>query len=160
MTSQRLLLLALLVPLAAAAPAGTVYKWIEPDGSITFSSTPPPEGEAVEEVEELPVAQPPSDADRQEADRRVKAMRELAAEMERDRKARAEGARAARVIPQPPPPTPAAPASPPPNPLGEKLVFDDWWTGPARLGEPPPAAPAPQESTKPFFTPGPVPAFH
>jgi len=159
MRKARRVLLALLVLLATAAPAGTVYKWIEPDGSITFSSTPPPEGEAVEELEALPVAPPPSEVDRQEADRRVKAMRELAAEMERDRKARAESARSARAIPTLP--TPAAPpAPPPPNPLGEKLVFDDWWTGPARPGESPPAAPAPEEGTKPFFTPGPAPSFH
>jgi hypothetical protein len=158
MKPARHFLLALFLPLAATALADTVYKWIEPDGSITFSSTPPPEGEAVEELEALPVAPPPSEVDRQEADRRVKAMRELATEMERDRKARAETARSARVIPPAPMPAPVAP--PPPDPLGEKLVFDDWWTGPARPGESPPAAPAPEESRKPFFTPGPAPAFH
>ena len=158
MTPPRVVLLALLLPLATAAPAGTVYKWIEPDGSITFSSTPPPDGEEVEEVEEVPVARPPSEADRQHADRRLRAMQDLAAQMERERKARAAASSAAR--PPPPPPEPPAPPPAPVAPAGERLVYDDWWTGPVRPGGPP-SDPAPSpEDRKPFFTPAPPPAFH
>ena len=161
MTSGRLvLLLALVVPLVAAAPADTVYKWIEPDGSTTFSSTPPPEDGDAAEVEEIPVAAPPSEADRETADRRLRAMQDLAAEMERERRARRATARPPRVTPLPPaaPPAPVPPAAP----TGQPLVFDDWWTGDARPNGPvPEPAPAstPQEK-KPFFTPAPVPAFH
>ena len=160
MTFGRLVLLALVVPLAAAAPAGTVYKWIEPDGSITFSSTPPPEDGDAAEVEEIQFAAPPNEADRETADRRLRAMQDLAAEMERERKARSAAARPSRVTPLPPV-APAAPA-PPAAPIDDRLVFDDWWTGAARPNGPmpEPAAAKTPEVKKPFFTPAPVPAFH
>lgn len=156
MPSKPVVLLALLV-LATAAPGSTVYKWVEPDGSVTFSSTPPPDGQEAETIEEVPVAPPPSEADRENAERRLRAMQDLAAEMERERKARRAASRPPRVTPLPP-------TAPPPSgvvePADDRLVFDDWWTGPARPVGLEGAAVEPVPPERPFFTPAPVPAFH
>lgn len=158
---MRYALLVLVVALAGQTTADTVYKWVAPDGSITFSSTPPPEGETVEAIEEVQIAPPPTEIDRQDAERRRKAMQDLAAEMERDRKARAAEAKAARAAPPPPAPPPLPPARAPTGTGGgEPLVYDDWWTGPARpVALAPLPEPAPEPS-RPFFTPAPLPAFH
>lgn len=43
-----ILALSLLLAMTGGASAETLYQWKEPDGSITFSPTPPPEGSGIE----------------------------------------------------------------------------------------------------------------
>jgi hypothetical protein len=58
MIARVLVAAGLLVALPAAAQH--VYRWVDADGKVTFSSMPPPEGKAAEAVELLPT--PSADA--------------------------------------------------------------------------------------------------
>jgi len=51
MTMIRILICALLLGTAFQASASTLYRWVEADGSITFSPKPPPRGTAFETIE-------------------------------------------------------------------------------------------------------------
>jgi hypothetical protein len=69
----------ILVVTLLVAPAGAqeVYKSVGPDGAVSYSSTPPAQGDGVL-VEEVPIAPGPSEAERREAEQRVQAIdREL-----------------------------------------------------------------------------------
>jgi len=61
----------------AGTTAAQVYKSVGPDGTVTYSSTPPAEGDGVL-IKEVPIAPGPPEADRRAAERRVQAVeREL-----------------------------------------------------------------------------------
>jgi hypothetical protein len=130
---SRIAPLALVLTLTPPVVAETIYRWIAPDGSVSFSTTPPPdrEAEAMQFAEPAPLTPEELEARRE----RVRLMQELAAQMEEERRARESAALVRRL---PPPPPPAAATSPPPaepaqEPVDEgALEFDDWWTGPAR----------------------------
>lgn len=156
--------LALALALTPAA-AETIYRWVAPDGSVSFSSTPPPdrEAEAMQLEEPAPLTPEELEARRE----RVRLMQELAAQLEEERRAR-EAAVAARRSSLPPP-TPAPTFPPPAGPAEQApddgaLEFDDWWTGPARPV--PLSAPVVSESSgggdHPDFQPAttPTPSFH
>jgi len=51
MTMIRTLLCTVLLSVACQAAAGTLYRWKEPDGSLTFSPEPPPAGIAFDTVQ-------------------------------------------------------------------------------------------------------------
>jgi len=51
MTMIRTLLCTILLSVASQAAAGTLYRWTEPDGSLTFSPEPPPAGIAYDTIE-------------------------------------------------------------------------------------------------------------
>ena len=65
---MRCLLLCSLTGTAWGAPQ--VYKYIGPDGRVTYSSTPPPEGTATR-VEPVKIAPPPTEAQLREAQARL-----------------------------------------------------------------------------------------
>lgn len=153
-----------LVLVVAPAAAETIYRWVAPDGSVSFSSTPPPdrEAEAMQFDEPAPLTPEELEARRE----RVRLMQELAAQMEEERRAR-EAAAVARRLSPPPTLEPALPppAEPAEEPVDEgALEFDDWWTGPARPE--PPSPPVVSESSgggdHPDFQPAttPTPSFH
>jgi len=68
MTMTRLLLSAILLAVTSQAAAATLYRWVEKDGSITFSPEPPPAGVTYETVDTggaasaRPQPRPPQDA--------------------------------------------------------------------------------------------------
>ena len=67
-TPAALLLLATLATACAdEASAASLYRWIEPDGSITFSPTPPSDGTAYVEVDATTLQAPRRGADAPEA---------------------------------------------------------------------------------------------
>jgi hypothetical protein len=72
---------------AAAAGAETVYKTIDAQGRVTYSSTPPATPGARERVEEVPIVPGPTEDERRQAEQRLKeteaAAARLAAEAER-----------------------------------------------------------------------------
>jgi len=158
------LALALALALTPAA-AETIYRWVAPDGSVSFSSTPPPDREA--EAMQLEEPAPLTPEELQARHERVRLMQELAAQMEEERRAREAAAVVRRLSPPAPAPEPALP--PPAKPEEEAtddgaLEFDDWWTGPARPV--PLSAPVVSESSgggdHPDFQPAttPTPSFH
>lgn len=150
----------------ATATAETIYRWVAPDGSVSFSSTPPPdrEAEAMQLEEPTPLTPEELEARRE----RVRLMQELAAQMKEERRARETAAVTRRLSPPPPPSVPEAvlptPAPPVQEPADDgELTFDDWWTGDARpvpLTLPSEAAKTGNEPTAapPEITP--TPSFH
>ena len=60
----------LLCSLTSTVWASQVYKYIGPDGRVTYSATPPPEGTATQ-VESVKIAPPPTEAQLQEAQVRL-----------------------------------------------------------------------------------------
>ncbi len=78
----------MLLPLLVLPTAGaqTVYKSIDDQGEVTYSSTPPPPGDA-QVVERVPIAPPPPESEVQAAEQR---MRELEIESARSDRERAE----------------------------------------------------------------------
>jgi len=156
--------LALALALTPAAAAETIYRWVAPDGSVSFSSTPPPdrEAEAMQLEEPAPLTPEELEARRE----RVRLMQELAAQMEEERRAREAAVlvgrtRAIQPSPEPAVPPPAAAAE---APLDEgALEFDDWWTGPARpVPIRPPVVSESAGGEHPDFQPRttPTPSFH
>lgn len=73
-------LLALLACQAAAA--GTLYKWVDASGRVTYSSSPPPAGAA---AEKLPPVLAPTEAEVRDAEERLRQMAERADELENAR---------------------------------------------------------------------------
>jgi hypothetical protein len=84
----------LLLALSAGGLAAEdqVYKSIDADGNVTYSPTPPPVDAGV--VEEVRLAPPPTEAQRQAAERRVREIEQTVAESERQRAATEEERRA------------------------------------------------------------------
>jgi len=141
MISPPLLTLLLAVLAWQPACADPLYKWVDSEGRVTYSSTPPPAGAKAEKVE---VAPPPSAEDIWQAEERAKRIEaqaegltnqrleqeaeERAREAEEARRREAEQAKRPVVIekpvyvPQPlyyPPPRkppPPRPPKPPPQP--------------------------------------------
>lgn len=110
------MLLPLLPVLLAAgtAAADTIYRWVDANGKVTFSSTPPPEGKQAEVVD-LP---PPPSPESVEAQReRERAIAELGGQLQQrrlDREAQqVEEQRAARERAATEPPLPSAFEEPP-----------------------------------------------
>jgi len=129
---------------ALPAAAQHVYRWVDADGKVTFSSTPPPEGKAAETVE-LP---PTPSADAIEAARqREQSLQQLGDQLSQQRREReaqrAEERRAAREE--------AALQQPPPQPTESD---DDWsygWWIPGRpdFHRPRPRPPWPERPVPP-----------
>lgn len=155
--------LGLVLALTPPVLADTVYRWIAPDGSVSFSTTPPPdrEAEAMQLEEPAPLTPEELEARRE----RVRLMQELAGQMQEERRAR-EAAALMRRSASPPAPEPSPPAAEPAQEPADEgaLEFDDWWTGPARPA--PLSPPVVSESTgggdHPDFEPRstPTPSFH
>jgi hypothetical protein len=119
-------LVPLLPALLAAGSGGgdQIYRWVDANGKVTFSSTPPPEGKQAEVVD-LP---PPPSPEGVEAQReRERAIAELGGQLQQrrlDREAQqAEEQRAARER--------AAPEPPPPSTLDEPpgFTYGSGWNG-------------------------------
>jgi len=155
-----------LVPVAAAE---TVFRWLAPDGSVSFSSTPPPGVEA--EVLQLEDPLPLSEAEREAQRERLRVMQELAEQLEQERHAREAAALSRSRRPEVTPFAPAPRPEPAPDQAAEEpaegdgaLEFDDWCTGPARPAppSPPPEAPAEAGADHEDFHPNttPTPSFH
>ena len=109
-------LVPLLPALLAAGSSGAdqIYRWVDANGKVTFSSTPPPEGKQGEVVS-LP---PPPSPESVEAQReRERAIAELGGQLEQRRLERealqAEEQRAARDREPTEPPPPSAVDEPP-----------------------------------------------
>jgi len=80
--ARRATRIALLAALAAAGSAGaqeTIYKSIDADGNVTYSSTPP-EGTAVQRVETVEMPPQPTPAEQSETERRMRDIEQLARE--------------------------------------------------------------------------------
>jgi hypothetical protein len=61
----------LLAAWAVAAGAETVYKSIDAQGHVTYSSTPPEKTGTVEKVEEVPIVPGPTEEERRKAEQRA-----------------------------------------------------------------------------------------
>ena len=97
---HRLIWLLILLAPAPAFPADPIYKSVDPQGNVTYSATPPPEGVS---SERLVAPAPPTEEDVQRAEAQTRKLKEQAAELERERKAReAEQAAAAEDAVPPP----------------------------------------------------------
>lgn len=69
---------------ASAAPAETVYKSVDEQGNVTYSSEPPPAGQA-EQVQELRVGDGPTPEEQAEALRRMEEMEAATERLEQQR---------------------------------------------------------------------------
>ncbi|GIX30955.1 MAG: hypothetical protein KatS3mg124_1427 [Porticoccaceae bacterium] len=99
---------------AAAGEARTVYRYVDPSGTVTFADSPPSHT-ADYAVIELPEPPPPP----VEAPDPLEAIRAAADRLEEARRAR-EAERA------PPPPPEPPPAEPPPEDRGPSYVSREW----------------------------------
>ncbi len=149
---MRRLALAILPFLVSAVEADTVYRSVDADGRVSYSSTPPPAAADVRQVELPP---PPSAAEVDAAKEREKALGDLATQLEQSRKDREAAAEAARQA-SAPESAAAQPLPPPPPP-------DEYW-GWSRVPpfpRPPHWRPRPPyewpEWEHPGYRPGPVP---
>jgi hypothetical protein len=90
--------IALSILAISSAGAQTVYKSIDAQGNVTYSSTPPPEGSG-KAIREVPIAPPPPESQRQEAEERVRQLQIESARIDRqregDKKQRADSVAAA-----------------------------------------------------------------
>jgi hypothetical protein len=148
-----LALACLLLTANPAAAADTLYKWVDCDGTVTYSSTPPPAGAP---AEELKIAPPPSDEAVREAAERAQRAAERARELEaqRAREAADEAAEAARRrAAQPPPPVIVEVPVYVPQPI----YYYPPILRPPRPPVRPPHPPAPPPFPPPFPPPAPMP---
>lgn len=73
-----------------AAPAhAQVYKSVDPQGNVTYSSSPPNPGSA-EIVKQVEIDPPPSQAEQQEAEQRIKRIERESARTDRQRREQAD----------------------------------------------------------------------
>lgn len=80
------LLLSLLLVASALAADDKIYKWVDKDGNVTYSSKPPPKGSARFRV--MPLAPPPTEAEVEAARQRHEGIKQRAEQLEQDRKER------------------------------------------------------------------------
>lgn len=71
----------------STAGAETVYKSVDAQGKVTYSSTPPPPGNA-EAIEEVPIAPPPPESQRKQAEEQMRQLEIDIARGEREREER------------------------------------------------------------------------
>lgn len=122
-----IMLLTLLAP-SLALSAGTIYKSVDKQGNVTYSSKPPAAGVR---TERLAVPPPPTEEDVRRAEEQAQKLKEQAARLEQERKAREQGQGVAGtvegqpgdntelplpILTAPPPPEPKPPPPPPPPP--------------------------------------------
>ena len=98
-------LFCLLLPFAPGA-AEPVYRWVDADGNVGYSSQPPPDAER---VEALSFEAPPPEARVEAARQRLEKERETARQLEQDRKRREQARSEQRR--QRPRPAPSEPQS-------------------------------------------------
>jgi len=77
---------AVLLLVAPGTPADTIYKYVDKDGRVTYSSMPPAKGEGAEEVTELNVPGAPPADDVEAARKRAQEDARLAREMAEERR--------------------------------------------------------------------------
>lgn len=85
MTARMLAIGGLLIAAQAGAQQ-EVYKWVDANGSVTYSETPPPGGASSEAVDLLPA---PTPADVEAAQQRVQTAQDLSDQMGKERAERA-----------------------------------------------------------------------
>jgi hypothetical protein len=90
---MRRLALAVLPLLLSAAEADTVYRWVDAEGRVSYSSTPP---SAAADVRQVDLPPPPSAAEIDAAKEREKTLGQLADQLEQSRRARDAAANSAR----------------------------------------------------------------
>ena len=123
------LLVGMLLTADAATAGDQIYKWVDANGNVSYSSTPPP-GAAAQPVD-LPPAPPP--AETEAARERERSLQELGDQLSQERRDReaefAEERKAARA---------EAALQPPAQPLQESGVdtSSGWWI-PVQPGFPP-----------------------
>jgi cell division protease FtsH len=83
--NARVLAFAALLVTAHAAAQQQVYKWVDPNGHVTYSETPPPGAVSPEPIDLLP---PPAPTDVEAAQQRAQAMQELSDQLTRAREER------------------------------------------------------------------------
>jgi hypothetical protein len=142
---MRRLALAVLPLLLAAAEADTIYRWVDAEGRVSYSSTPPP---AATDVRQVDLPPPPSAAEVDAAKDREKALGELANQLEQSRREREATAAAARQT-DTGDSVPMQPVAPPPPP-------DEYWGWPAvrPFPRPPHWRPGPPDDWPPGSYPG------
>jgi hypothetical protein len=84
MRSRRLTLILLPLIILPTAGAETVYKSVDEQGNVTYSSTPPPGGAEV--VEQVPIAPPPPQSEVQAAEERMRQLEIESARSDRERR--------------------------------------------------------------------------
>lgn len=87
MIKTRVICIVSLALAASSAGAQQVYKSIDAEGKVTYSSSPPATAEIVEQV---PIAAPPSEAAQQEAEKRLHEVEKEATRGEKQRTAQQE----------------------------------------------------------------------
>lgn len=117
--------------LPVAGAADKVYKWVDEQGKVQYSSQPPRTGAV--KAERVPVAPPPSPEDVRRAEEQTEQIKQRAAELEQERMAR-EAERAARE-----PVAEPAPAAGPVLVPGAAVGGESLPPGELRPGELPPA---------------------
>lgn len=85
----RPMIAALALALACPAMAQTVYKSVDAEGRVSYSSSPPPEA-AGDLVEEVPIAPGPTEQEQQEARRRAGELEGATRRAERERQKKAD----------------------------------------------------------------------
>jgi hypothetical protein len=85
--NRQLMTLCIAIALPAAAAAG-MYKWVDADGNVIYSQTPPPQGVQAETIGPPP-APPPGETERAKA--RLEAYREAEAERRSARETASQG---------------------------------------------------------------------
>ncbi|MEA3277842.1 MAG: DUF4124 domain-containing protein [Pseudomonadota bacterium] len=87
MTPKHLPILVLSLLGVSTATAETVYKSIDPEGNVSYSSTPPPSSSG-DVVEEVPIAPGPTQEQRQEAEQRLDDLEAASARADEQRQER------------------------------------------------------------------------
>ena len=83
----RLFLMVTLLCWPALAAAEKIYKWVDEQGNVHYSSQPPRQGAV--KTQTVPVPPPPSPEDVRRAEEQTEKIKQRAAELEQERKARA-----------------------------------------------------------------------
>jgi Domain of unknown function (DUF4124) len=128
------LLLSLLLVSGALTADDKIYKWVDKDGHVTYSSKPPPKGSARFRV--VPLAPAPTEAEVEAARQRHEGIKQRAEQLEQDRKEREakaeEEARAAEEAQRQQSGQQAPPAA------GQSQPSDVWLDNYQRRPTPPP----------------------
>lgn len=125
---------------SSAVAADPVYKWVDEQGKVHYSSQPPRRGAV--KVETVPVPPPPSPEEVRRAEEATERLKQQAADLEREREAREAETAAGRAAE----PAGAVPSGvmPVPVPTSEPIPPSE-----LRPGELPPAGGAPIEPLPP-----------
>jgi hypothetical protein len=135
--SARLIVLGMLLVASPFAAAQQIYRWVDANGNVSFSSTPPP-GAAAQPVELPPSPTPAQVEAARERERSIQELGTQLSQQRADREAQlAEERQAASLS-----------AQPPPQPQQDSGVTGDtgWWIPPYpphRPGIRPPIRPIP-----------------